>query len=702
MTVTDTVAHKISSWNRQIYKRLKLALSLGLRRQIFVAICDDLSLRNRLAGKLHGELGTTSAIAPPKGSGSTNLVSLNINVNDPHPFAQIAAWLAQNRHSPIATSPPCFQLLGVERLTRQSPTVQQLFLRRLQSIERYLPQLDANVLLWLPRPWFHSIVQSVPEFWRWRTGIFEFEGEPTPLPPVGATQPEASPTAVMTQETEEEEIDKTEETEASFQETLQTVLTQEVDETLDLQLFQNSIGSNGDSNGEVEPLIVPTNGKSNANPNGKRMLGAVDFDMEETPLPPQNPPTSQHPADTSTESPDLPQTASPAEAYLQLGNHYRHAIEQGDTSEENLAIAIQAYEQALQWLDDTSPYVADVLNDLGNLYWMLSRCPQDTGMRLSYLEQGIQAYQLALTKLTAQDAPHTYAMIQNNLGAAYGDLARYQDVADNLELSIRAYEEALHYRNPENDPLKYASTQNNLGTAYWHLAQHHSPVNNLQAAIGAYAEALCYYNSRSNATNWAMIQNNLGTAYWNLAQYEQPETWLELAVIAYKDALTYRTPEVSPAACAATQNNLGTAYWHLADRCVEDSQRRADYLRHCIAAYEVAIALAEELAQNHPPTSVNFDVIATRNNLGLAHYQFATEPSLGAGKEDQSHHLQTALHQHVQACTGVAVRSDVYQTSLDYIIKTIRTFYQEQGISGQNLALSKVPGQLLPEILPRL
>jgi hypothetical protein len=36
------------------------------------------------------------------------------------------------------------------------------------------------------------------------------------------------------------------------------------------------------------------------------------------------------------------------------------------------------------------------------------------------------------------------------------------------------------------------------------------------------------------------------------------------------------------------------------------------------------------------------------------------------------------------------------------MIKTIRTFYQEQGISGQNLALSKVPGQLLPEILPRL
>jgi hypothetical protein len=57
MIVTDTASHKVSSWNRQTYQRLKLALSLGLRRQLFVAVCDDLSLRNRLAGKLHAELG---------------------------------------------------------------------------------------------------------------------------------------------------------------------------------------------------------------------------------------------------------------------------------------------------------------------------------------------------------------------------------------------------------------------------------------------------------------------------------------------------------------------------------------------------------------------------------------------------------------------------------------------------------------------
>jgi hypothetical protein len=35
-------------------------------------------------------------------------------------------------------------------------------------------------------------------------------------------------------------------------------------------------------------------------------------------------------------------------------------------------------------------------------------------------------------------------------------------------------------------------------------------------------------------------------------------------------------------------------------------------------------------------------------------------------------------------------------------VKTIRAFQNELGIQGQNLALSKVPAQLLPEILSKL
>ena len=776
MIVTDTAPHKVSSWNQQTYQRLKLALSLGLRRQIFIAVCDDLSLRNRLAGQLHAELGITSAKVAMDASGYPQLVSLKLNLSDPNPLAQIAQWFAQNQRVRSSTSAPSFQILGVERLTRKPPSVQRLFLRRLQAIDGHLLRLESTLLLWLPRPWFHTIQQSVPEFWQWHTAIFEFEGEPTPLPPTGAFKPEASPNSEVSEAVQ-----------GSFKEDLRTLLTHDLAETDKKQSLdkiswekqhlpnsakhqlaasqtptpqigtsapadstkvtfyptpnsqvssplakpkQDAIASGG-ALGATAPQLPMGNGiplplppHAAPPPDANFSLGDLEHELETlqfdelisyppSPVPnsqfdksPQEAPPTEQPQNSSPASPTSQPPAesdkSLADTYLELGHFYRHAIEQGDASEENLMIAIQAYEQALHWLDKSSPQTSDILNDLGNLYWMLSRCPGSVEHALSYLEQAIQAYQLALTQLTAEEAPHTYAMIQNNLGAAYGDLARHKDPAESLEQSIRAYEEALRYRHADSEPLKYASTQNNLGTAYWNLAQHQSSVVNLRGAIAAYKEALSYYSLETEPLNWAMIQNNLGTAFWNLAQYEQPETWLPMATAAYQSALQYRTPEVAPASCAATLNNLGTAYWHLADRCHAQPQQQGDYLEKCIAAYEKALDLTQQLSQNDPPIAVNFDVFATSNNLGLAHYQLATAPQFSLTQASKLAHLEAGLEKHVKACLGAAAQSDGYKTAVSYIVKTVRALYEEGGISGQNRALSKVPGQLLPEILPRL
>ncbi|NEO99547.1 MAG: tetratricopeptide repeat protein [Symploca sp. SIO2E9] len=741
MTVTDTASHQVSSWNRQTYQRLKLALCLGLRRQLFVAVCDDLSLRNRLAGKLQAELDRTSVQQTSQYQGDPKLVSLNLNLSNPNPLAEIAQWLVQHRQSGGNYSTPGFQILGVEGLTRQSPRLQRLFLRHLQATPRYLPRLESALLLWLPRPWFHTIVQSVPEFWQWHTGMFEFEGEPTPLPPVGAYKPETSLNSTTSEQAT-----------PSFKEDLRQLLVNDLaQEQEQLPLREIIWEKPGESeNGDQYVPELETNRVSSENDaiveeelkgQGKKET-QDDNDSIQTPLTqagvipsPLNTETEEEESSLSfteaaedkleaseldgAEASDVKlakeqeaqseEFAEPAEAFLALGNYYRHLIEHGDASEENLETALRAYEQALQWLEESSPQVSEILNDIGNFYWMLSRYQTTAAEIVSYLQQAIQAYQLALTKLSVEEAPHTYAMIENNLGAAYGDLAQHQDQLENLEFSIRAYEEALRYRLPESDPIKYASTQNNLGTAYWNLAQHHDPIQNLRAATAAYNEALSHYDPEAEPLNWAMIQNNLGTAYWNLAQYERPEAWLKLALFAYQDALKYRTLEAAPAAHAATQNNLGTAYWHLADRCQENPGPRAEYLQKCIEAYEKALEAAgcQPFAHQQQPTqrnsiAVNFDVFATHNNLGLAHYQLATESqSLLEGKSKPIH-LEAALHQHVQVCEGTSAQSDSYQIALNYIIKTIRALYSESGISGQNLALSKIPGHLLPEILPRL
>ena len=99
---------------------------------------------------------------------------------------------------------------------------------------------------------------------------------------------------------------------------------------------------------------------------------------------------------------------------------------------------------------------------------------------------------------------------------------------------------------------------------------------------------------------------------------------------------------------------------------------------------------------------LSFDLFATHNNLGLAHYQLVTDTYYEGDKSERTEHLEATLENHLQALNGMGKQPESYQTTLAYIIKAIRAFHNELGIQGQNIALSKVPGGLLPEILPKL
>jgi tetratricopeptide (TPR) repeat protein len=307
-------------------------------------------------------------------------------------------------------------------------------------------------------------------------------------------------------------------------------------------------------------------------------------------------------------------------------------------------------------------------------------------------------------------------MIQNNLGSAYGDLAQYREPAENLQKSVLAYETALRYRTYEDDPARYAATQNNLGTACWNLAQHQQPVPCLQQAIAAYQSALQFYTPEQEPMAYAMIQNNLGTAYWNLAQYikpsrtqnrtdseESPEHLLQLAIAAYHNALTYRTLEAAPDAFAATQNNLGTAYWDCSNLPATSPEQRRKLVQQAISAYEAAIAAVDQLsAQNGHRPPLTFDVFATYNNLGLSYYQLACDRHTNLKPTQRLSYLEKALDHHLQALQGWEAQSDFHQLTLGYVVQTLRGFYTECGIQGQTVGLSKIPAQLLPEIMAKL
>ena len=731
-------SQKVSSSNKQIYQRLKQAIDLNLRRQIFIAACDDLYLRDCLAARLQAELATQdSPIDYPR------FVSLELDLSDPNPWGSIGAWLTQ--HQPPQNKGnysrlPGFQILGAEHLSRHDAAVQWSFLSYLRDIEANLQMCESTLLLWVSRPWLSSIEQSAPEFWQWRTGVFEFEGEPTPA-------------------------------KGDFGHS------EDFGHSQDLGNFRD----NGDSGDQLlrysesgqfpipedEPPEVPD--FPSGAPDSKSVeLADLVLAAASGELSAENNAASEdnfQPLQTLQYIELLQEHQCCSEAlalaYYNLGNCYRDRILGGDASFQNLTIAIRAIEQVIAYLEldsnlqenreptdecarliaqlkqnltdcaeesDSLPPISDLLNDLGTFYWMLSRdrTQHNASDPVSCLERSIALYLEGLNRTDDQSPPQTRVRLNKNLGIAAADLARYQDKTENLQQAVAAYQQALLDLDPAAEPQQYAAAQNNLATAYWNLAQDGEPLAKpserivyLKSAIAAYTAALSCYSPEREPLNYAGVQNNLGTTYWNLAQHEPSELLTVKAIEAYREALKYRTRELVPAAAAATYNNLGTAYWHLANQ-FQQKQARTESLQQAITAYEAAVDIAGKLDR----TQLTFDTLAARNNLGLAHYQLATDPDFTLNKAAQTSHLEAALDHQLQVCVGwgqhlndkgltygdklnlpTAANSqaaDSRQTALSYIVKTIRAFYSECGLQGQNLALSKVPGDLLPEILRRL
>ncbi|MDF5739036.1 MULTISPECIES: tetratricopeptide repeat protein [unclassified Nostoc] len=737
MSVNDIVHNDNFAWNRQVYHRLKLALSLGLRRQLFLAVCDDLHLRNQVAARLHSTLAypVGQVLYQPSNSQENStpayprLVTLRLNLNDPNPLVQINQWLINypppivgaSKDTPGRPFPiPAFQIVGVEQLTKQPVATQRLFLHYLRLSEQYLSTqessrfLESNLLLWIPRPWLSAIKQSAPQFWRCRTGLFVFAGEPTP-----ATQNSGYPERFSSSRSldlgnvEQSILD-----ESVIQAELRTAASELKFEN-NSDFLAETQGNSVDKIQEASPSAIDllktapqqqeSTNRSGSGTNNQSLssLSHISSELTELVIATINTNIAEdtenylQPQQILLEIEELHQKQVSgevlAEAYHRLGSLYRLRIEQGESTLENLMVAIIAYQEAISY-DETSPQLPDILNDLGTLYWMLYRTPPNSEEGQTYIEQAIEFYQLALKMISPQTHSETYVRVQNNLGTAYGDLARFSHPSENWQQAILAYSEALSYSTADMDSLKYAACQNNLGTAYWHLGQYNQPIVHLKKAIAAYNEALIHYNPEEEPLKYGMIQNNIGTACWNLARYEQPAENLQLAIDVYNEALKYRTPANVPSACAATQNNLGTAYWHLANLSQTTKQARQKYLQLCISAYEEAIALAHSLSG----TALSFDLFASYNNLGLAHYQLVIDKSFNGEKATRSEHLEVALDNHLQALNGLSKQPEAYQTTFTYVVKTIRAFHNELGIQGQNLALSKVPGQLLPEILSKL
>lgn len=639
--VTDSL-QSFSPSNRQTYLRLRLALGIRLRRQVFLSVCDDLPLRNQLTQWLVNDLSRSSLpeleALPIEATGEVpdsaprsglRLVTLTLRPEQPDLQKQIAEWLS-HRRGRIDRSQIAFQIVGIDALTGQSSATQRQFLNSLRALGRHYAQWDLNLVLWVTKPWFHAIRQSAPEFWRWYTGIFDFSGQPQIAEhPASLPQQSHPPTPQQI-----------------------PFITQWLSVPSDSALTES-----------VQNLAL----------------------------------LHQQSADDATL----------ADAYRDLGNRYR---DQPQHSLETLELGIQAYIQALLRLPSINPIVTDLLNDLGNLYWMRSRQQDEMDARQNDLDAAIDHYQKALANTDKQQEAARYIMLQNNLGATWGELAQYFDSATYLPHSISAYELALATDDPDQDLQRRANTQNNLGTAYWTLAQYESPdAPLLQKAIDHYEAALEFYDVAQHPMPHAMIQNNLGTAYWNFSQCEKlsqfstatPQDFLVQAITAYQIALIHRTPVALPLGYAATQNNLGTAYWNLATDGQTLPNEVAEILDLAIVSYQASLTMVESLIASGT-INFSFDPFATHHNLAAAFHRSVSHSQSSLNADAQYDALQKAFTHHQIAWQGWQGQADYVEAAIHGLAQVLRLVHDRLGHNLQSQLLASLPPQLLPQIMPKI
>lgn len=227
----------------------------------------------------------------------------------------------------------------------------------------------------------------------------------------------------------------------------------------------------------------------------------------------------------------------------------------------------------------------DVLNEIGVRASSFSLIRTN---KVDFAKTAIKAYKDALKVYTFDESPMKYAMIQNNLGIAYGNMADVEDKRINLKEAIKAYEEALRVRNITKFPIDYATTQNNLGVAYSNLADVEDRINNLNKAITAYKEVLKVCTFTKFPIEYATAQNNIGVTYKNLAEMGDKIYYYKKAIGAYEEALKVRAIDKFPMDYAMTQGNLGNLYSNICNY-LTDVQDKKKYLLDAVIAYGEAL-----------------------------------------------------------------------------------------------------------------
>ena len=218
----------------------------------------------------------------------------------------------------------------------------------------------------------------------------------------------------------------------------------------------------------------------------------------------------------------------------------------------------------------TADQGASVLTALGNAFVAYSRL----GGGVEQLDRATLAYQAANKLVTKENAPLTWARIQNHLATvmqAQGQIKKEPKLLRSAAIIFSTVTTTLDRNRHANDS---ALAYTYLGKALYILAGMEGKPQYLKTAADAYEKALGVYDKETMPSRWAEVTNQYGVVLLALGESMGGDAVLEQAVAKFRTAMNLRQRDKTPLLWAQTANNLGAACFALAKRNSEASLLR--------------------------------------------------------------------------------------------------------------------------------
>ena len=151
------------------------------------------------------------------------------------------------------------------------------------------------------------------------------------------------------------------------------------------------------------------------------------------------------------------------------------------------------------------------------------------------LKVAINHYMAALSLISSDSAPETFATANANLGLAYLTMPA-SDAGELLRvgIAVQSLRHALTVFDPERHPERWSSTQLNLANALVYMPSAHQAIN-IAEAVRLYEEVLVVRDPRRDPQGRARVLANLGNALAHLGLFDQAKLRLHEARAIFEE-----------------------------------------------------------------------------------------------------------------------------------------------------------------------